>query len=55
MTDLHERLVAANPVSEMQQPSMAEVWRKVAMLDEQPPSHRRRVGFRARTGRAAGC
>jgi peptidoglycan glycosyltransferase len=49
MTDLLERLAAANPVPEAERPPIEVLWRKIAELDEQP---RRRRG--ARWGRLAG-
>ena len=54
MTDLLERLAAANPVHEAEWPPIDELWRKVAELDAQP-RRRRRAGwgrFAARIGRA---
>jgi peptidoglycan glycosyltransferase len=49
MTDLLERLAAANPVPEAEKPPIEELWRKVSELDAEP---RRRRG--ARWGRLAG-
>ncbi len=47
MNDLLERLAAANPVPECQQPSIEAVWRKISALgvepsSERPPRRRRR-------------
>jgi peptidoglycan glycosyltransferase len=54
MTDLLERLAAANPVPRAERPPIDELWRKVSELDAQPRRRRGAHGgrFAGRIGRA---
>lgn len=52
MSDLLERLAAANPIPESDQPSIDGVWRKVSELRAEPPAGRRTS--RRRPPRGAG-
>jgi Sigma-70 region 2 len=52
MTDLLERLAAANPVPEAERPPIEDLWQKVSELDAQP--RRGRGVHRLRAGRRIG-
>ena len=53
MTDLLERLAAANPVPKAERPPIEELWRKVSQLDAKPRRRTRWARHAGRIGRAA--